>query len=194
MQQHRLYMYMYLAASLGHVQVVEALADAGAELGWKDSDYGRTALHVAAGNGHAGAVRSLAARGGPAAVDARNKYNRTPLHRAAMGGSTAAAQELLEAGADASLTSNNGQTALDLAVRNRKPEVAALLRLYDEVRRLCGARQRLAFATAMLPTTGATEPEMAVQEAVAPAPARGGDDRVRRRTPTICGRMKARTG
>ena len=118
---------LYWVAARGHVQVVEALADAGADLGWKGG--GATALHFAANNGHAGAVRSLlAARGGQAAVDARDNDNETPLHRAAYHSHTAAVQELLEAGADASLKSNRGQTALELAVSKGRHEVAALLR------------------------------------------------------------------
>ena len=69
------YAPLWLAADQGHVQVVEVLADAGADLGWKDQymDGGMTALHAAAHNGHAGVVRSLAARGGQAAVDARER-------------------------------------------------------------------------------------------------------------------------
>ena len=73
----------------------------------------------------------------------------TPLHFAAWNCRTAAAQALLEAGADASLKKDGGETALDLAVREGYPEVAACIRL-------CGARQRLAFATAMLPVAEAT--------------------------------------
>jgi ankyrin repeat protein len=110
------------------VQVVDALADGGADLGWMSPRDGATALHVAAERGHAGAVRSLAARGGQAAVDARNVINQTPLHWAAANGETAAAQELLEAGADASLKEDNGMTALELAEKRGKHEVAALLR------------------------------------------------------------------
>ena len=132
--------------------MVEALADAGADLGWQDADSAETALHQAAANGHAVAVRSLAARGGQAAVDARGDYfKQTPLHRAAARGHTATAQALLEAGADASLKDGPGRTALDDAVRKRKHEVAACLQLYA-ARRLWGARQRLAFARAMLAT------------------------------------------
>ena len=54
---------LYLAILRDHVEVVDALADAGAKLGWKDPDHGSTALHAAAIWGQAGAVRSLAARG-----------------------------------------------------------------------------------------------------------------------------------
>ena len=120
---------LYLAASQGHVEEVDTLADAGAGLGWKDPG-GWTALHYAAIQGQAGAVRSLAARGGRAAVDARNNENLTPLHCVASGGHTTAMQALLEAGAGASLKTNDGKTALDYAVSGGKHEVAELLRAH----------------------------------------------------------------
>ena len=141
---------LYRAAARGHVEMVDALADAGADLGWKHLHYGNTALHDAARNGHASVVRSLAARGGRAAVDARDNYKQTPLHWAARNGRPATAQVLLEAGADAALKNSIGVTALDLAVSRGKPEVAACIRQADEARRLCGAQQRLALAASML--------------------------------------------
>ena len=139
--------------------MVAALVDAGAELAWKDCR-GFTALHRAAelgeGDTKVGAVRVLAARGDKAAVNEGNNFlDMTPLHVAAYHGcSTAVVQVLLEAGADASLTDRDGNTALEGAVSLGRSEVAACIQLY-EVRRLCGARQRLAFAMAMLPSLDA---------------------------------------
>jgi hypothetical protein len=78
----------------GHVQVVNALADAGADLGWKDPANGWTALHAAvmrAQNSQVGAVQSLAARGGQVEVDAQDNNGWTPLHKAAYNGTSAAA-------------------------------------------------------------------------------------------------------
>ena len=155
---------LYWAAIMGHAQVVDALVNAGAELGWKDCR-GLTALHRAAegfqGDTNVGAVRVLAARGGKAAVnEGINFLDMTPLHVAAYHGrSTAVVQALLEAGADASLTDGDGNTALEGAVSLGRTEVAACIRQADEARqlcRLCGARQRLAFATSMLPSAEAT--------------------------------------
>ena len=123
-------LHVYVAAGRGHMEVVDALADAGAELGWKGQMDGFTALHAAATNDHAVAVRSLAARGGRAAVDCSLRANghRTPLHLAALNASTAAAKELLEAGVDASLRADGGDTAVDDAVSLGKHDVAELLR------------------------------------------------------------------
>ena len=114
---------------------------------------GQTALYEAANNDHAGAVRSLAVRGGRAALDARDDDKRTPLHLAAKAewGNTAVVQALLEAGADASLKDSDDLTALDWALNYGNYEVAARIRQGPmEARRLCGARQRLALATSML--------------------------------------------
>ena len=58
---------------------------------------------------------------------------------------------LLEAGAEASIRNEYGNTALDQAVEYGSHEVAACIRqASDEARRLCGARQRRAFATSLL--------------------------------------------
>ena len=228
---------LWWAASRGHDEVVHALADAGADIGWIDPDTGQIALHRAALNGHGDAVRSLASHG--VQVDARSNRNWTPLqyaatmgyvaavqalleagadsslryqygdktalHLAAEGGHTTVVQALLEAGADASLKTQNQlgcDTALDLAVCEgmhqvtgeivrfleprgkrhcaaliasaflaaRYPEaewtealmqmsaetlhdlIASYIRGAIEARPLCGARQRLAFATGLLAT------------------------------------------
>ena len=145
------------------MQVVNALADAGADLGWKDPANGWTALHAAvmrAQNSQVGAVQSLAARGGQVEVDAQDNNGWTPLHKAAYNGNSAAAQALLEAGADASIKNGAGmhQTAPALAASKGRHKTAACIWQADEMRRrLCGARQRLALAMAMLATiAGAT--------------------------------------
>ena len=73
--------------------------DADHAIDWIMVNGGMSALHGAARNGHAGAVRLLAARGGRAAGDARGYDKETPLHLAASEGHIAAVQALLEAGA-----------------------------------------------------------------------------------------------
>ena len=145
---------LYSAAWHGLLQVADALMDAGADLGWKEPEGGCTALHAATLNGDTSMVRSLVARGGQ--VDARNNNSRTPLHLAAVYSRKAIVQVLLEAGADASVKNKRGDTALDLAVSNGDHKVAECIRQADEAQRLCGAQQRLAFATGMLPPAEAT--------------------------------------
>lgn len=133
---------LWLAAELGFDQVVDALLDAKADIGWVHP-HGETALHAAARNDvysirffdqksksdtlqtdtvlrATRVVRSLATRGGQVAVNARvqtEEYSRgwTPLHCAAALGQLHAAQVLLKAGADWSLRSAAGETALDRA-------------------------------------------------------------------------------
>ena len=138
---------LFWAATQGHVEVVDALADAGADLGWKRPGTDKTAMHAAASKGQAGAVRSLAARGDKPAVDARDFNNCTPLHWAAANSGTTAAQALLEAGADASLKTNTSKTALDLTLEERRKhphksdvEYAAILKGKPEVAELLQGR------------------------------------------------------
>ena len=58
--QYGMYAPLSCAAQKGHVQVVDALADAGADLSWTHPLTGQTAQHAAAGSGQARVVRSLA--------------------------------------------------------------------------------------------------------------------------------------
>ena len=116
---------LWLAAELGFDQVVDALLDANADIGWEHPNGGQigvTALHVAAHadvysirsyrnlskidtlrsekvERYARVVRSLATRGGPVAVNARPR-GWTPMHGAAAFGQLHAVQVLLEAGAN----------------------------------------------------------------------------------------------
>ena len=108
-----------IAAIRGHLEVVDALAAAGAKVDWRDPLYGATALHKAAINGHSDVVISLAGWG--AAVDARRSSGETPLHRAIEGLAPErvlpTVKALLEAGADTSIASADGETAVQLAER-----------------------------------------------------------------------------
>ncbi len=71
---------IYLAARLGHNNVIMVLLEFGADINAKTVIAGRTALHEAALQGHVTTVNLLLRRG--AHVNARNKFGRTPLYYA----------------------------------------------------------------------------------------------------------------
>lgn len=65
---------------------------------------GSTALHMAAGNGHAACVQLLLQCWPPAAIDAANDAGNTPLHWAALNGHAAVVRLLCDAGANVEVT------------------------------------------------------------------------------------------
>ena len=71
-------------------------------------------------------MRLLISRGAP--VDGRGSPSgHTPLHEAAFNGDVALVRLLLGSGADRRLRSGDGQTALEIADRHGRREVAKLL-------------------------------------------------------------------
>ena len=122
---------LHLAAFFGHRETVEALLDAGADvLAVSRNGEGNLAINAAAAGPRAerrpAVVRLLISRGSP--VDGRGSPSgHTPLHEAAFNGDAALVRLLLESGADRRLPSGDGQTALEIAERHGRNEVARLL-------------------------------------------------------------------
>jgi ankyrin repeat protein len=122
---------LHLAAFFGHPATVEALLDAGADvLAVSRNGEGNLPINAAAAGPRAerrpAIVRLLISRGAP--VDGRGSPSgHTPLHEAAFNGDAALARLLLASGADGQLRSGDGQTALEIADRNGRSEVARLL-------------------------------------------------------------------
>ena len=94
----------------------------------RDGD-GRSALHMAAFQGHAAIVAALLDAG--ADVHARDASESTALLEAARGASLAAFDALLEAGADANAVDGQGRNALLLACAAEVPSSALVARLLE---------------------------------------------------------------
>lgn len=89
---------LHCAAWKGHVEAVQLLLGAGADVGAKSSNdhYGDTPLHAAAHGNQKDVVQLLIERG--ADVNARNPAGRTPLDETTVHNATAAAKLLAAAG------------------------------------------------------------------------------------------------
>jgi ankyrin repeat protein len=128
------------AARTGRPELLTILLDAGAKVDAREKWYGETALHWAAAENHAEAVRLLAARGSD--VDERSAtqtYRRrsgqsvmplgswTPLMYAARENAIDAGRALAARGAKLDLVDPDGATALVIAIINANYDFAAML-------------------------------------------------------------------
>jgi ankyrin repeat protein len=114
---------LHEAAYNGTEKIVELLLKFGASIR-AETTKGQTALHMAAKNGHAGAVKQLLlalerknSSLMRAATDRKNNKGKTPLHQAAKNGQDEVVQLLLRHNVDVSLTDNDGRTALHHAAK-----------------------------------------------------------------------------
>ena len=119
-------------AALGHFQrhgrgnydVAALCLEAGVDINERIGS--RTLLHAFAHQGDLPGTKWLLERG--ARVDVTDDGNDTPLHKACERNSTLRVVELLVArGASLTAANNNGETALDVAIRNDKKAIAAYL-------------------------------------------------------------------
>ena len=90
---------------------------------------GRTALHLAAANGHHDVIRHLLECG--ASVETQDNHGYTPLQSAAENGHLLAVESLLMAGAQIKYGDTHAHSPLLLAARNKHYETAELLLFYS---------------------------------------------------------------
>lgn len=115
---------LHLSATGGHLAVVNALVDAGADLNLAMPGNKTTPLHQAAGTGHSEVVSVLVEAG--ADPDCRLLSGSTPLYNAAQNGHVGAVKVLLRALANPLLTtsyrSGSALVPLDVSARNGHSE------------------------------------------------------------------------
>ncbi|MGI4791245.1 MAG: ankyrin repeat domain-containing protein [Janthinobacterium lividum] len=119
---------LHEAVRLGDVKEVERLLDTGVEVDavMVEHEDGETPLMWAAGSsGHLSVAHLLLERG--ANVNAQNSGGWTALFNAACSNKPEMVTLLLECGADGRLKDEDGDTALDLALKQGHNEIAALL-------------------------------------------------------------------
>ena len=112
---------LMMAAFKGYKDIVRKLIARDADVnkpGW-------TPLHYAATGGHVEIILMLLDEN--AYIDAESPNKSTPLMMAAMYGSTAAVRTLLDAGADPTLRNELGMSAVDFAMRGKRPDAAELI-------------------------------------------------------------------
>ncbi|XP_013168101.1 PREDICTED: E3 ubiquitin-protein ligase mib1 [Papilio xuthus] len=112
------------AAQNGHVEVIRALVEAGAEADAEDRDGDRAAHHAAFGDEPA-ALRALAAAG--ADLNARNRRRQTPLHIAVNKGHLGVVRTLLQLAVHPSLQDSEGDTPLHDAISKKRDDILTLL-------------------------------------------------------------------
>ncbi len=88
---------MHIAASQGHVLMIEALARLRSTIIDIPSKTGWTPMHIAASYGHVSAIKTLV-RLGSAVIDALTNDGSTPIHVAAYTGNTSAIETLVQLG------------------------------------------------------------------------------------------------
>ncbi|XP_061707251.1 E3 ubiquitin-protein ligase MIB1 [Cydia pomonella] len=112
------------AAQNGHLEVIRALVEAGADADAEDRDGDRAAHHAAFGD-EPSALRALAAAG--ADLNARNRRRQTPLHIAVNKGHLGVVRTLLQLAVHPSLQDSEGDTPLHDAISKKRDDMLTLL-------------------------------------------------------------------
>ena len=114
---------IFSAAKKNRGNIVELLLANGADVNAKDA-FAESPLDSAVKEGHHGMVELLVAKG----ANVNGDGGTTPLHKSASTGQKEIVELLLANGANVNVTIAFGDTPLDWAVRNKKEDVAAILR------------------------------------------------------------------
>lgn len=112
---------LFSAAQRGSKEGVHSALNDHADINTPDVATGRTALHIAAVNGHKELVAMMISMG--ANVNPQDAKGDTPLHLAAAMNHEKTVKALLAASPDRSIRNNQGKTAADVAA----PAVAGLV-------------------------------------------------------------------
>ena len=129
---------LQIAANSGHDQavfeLVVALGRRAAELDAKDAK-GRTALHMAAAQGHMAAMIQLLAAGADVGGGAEAGKHETPLHWAALRGHVEAIKLLVGEGASLEARDGGQMTPLELAQDANQTDTATMLEALEKKER-----------------------------------------------------------
>jgi ankyrin repeat protein len=117
---------LFWAAQEGHVEIVDLLLDAGANVNFTDPS-GFTPLEQAVGESHLNVVERLLLRGADVSHRCATDGGCTVLHTAAAYGHVDCIRLLLQFGANANTRNDHRQTAYDKAVECAETGAAALL-------------------------------------------------------------------
>lgn len=123
---------LHIAACNNLVDMAQLLVEFGADPKLaQDKEDGRTPLDEAVSFGKAGIAEFLAKAGGYVVGNGASGW--TPLHHAAKKGKTEIVEALLRAGADGNEKTDNGSTALIIAIKMRMHELAVRLLDHDHI-------------------------------------------------------------